>query len=290
MSILKYIKPVTLLFSLSFVFISTIVMAEDHKTFNEVEREVLAHRGASGDYPQSTSLAFQMALEQGADILEMDVHLSLDGHVIVNHDKDFSQTTDSDNKVADLTLADIKALDAGYRFSKDGGETYPFRATGLEVLTLEEVIAYFPVKKLSIEMKVNDEQLADSLWAILDRNGLHHQATVASQYTKALNHFRAVSNNSIQTSASITELTGLSLAWAAGLGGIYPAKFTLAQIPYAMISRPFLSFLQNKGITSHVWTVNEIDKIERAFDLGAKGVIGDYPDRIVQVLAARGER
>ncbi len=266
------------------------VMAKGHEKTIEVEREVLAHRGASGDYPQSTSLAFQMALEQGADILEMDVHLSLDGHVIVNHDKDFSQTTDSDDKVADLTLADIKALDAGYMFSKDGGETYPFRATGLEVLTLEEVIAYFPFHQLSIEMKVNDEQLADTLWAILDRNGLHHQATVASQYTKALKHFRTVSNNSIQTSASISELTGLSLAWAAGLGGIYSANFELAQIPYAMISRPFLSFLQDKGITSHVWTVNEIDKIQRAFDLGAVGVIGDYPDRIVQVLIERGER
>ncbi|WP_299495322.1 glycerophosphodiester phosphodiesterase [uncultured Shewanella sp.] len=288
MPLFKYIKLLHISSTLALLFLPSITMASENE--NLIQREVLAHRGASGDYPQSTWLAFQMALDQGADVLEMDVHLSKDGHVIVNHDNDFSKTAGNHSQVADLTLSEIKTFDAGYMFSTDGGETFPFRAMGLEVLTLEEVINYFPSYKLSIEMKVNNEQLADKLWAILDRNGLHEHAVVASQYTKALKHFRLVSHHSIRTSASISELTGLSLAWAAGLGRIYSANFELAQLPYAMITRPFLSFLQNKGITSHVWTVNEWDKIERAFELGANGVIGDYPDRIVQVLTARGER
>lgn len=257
---------------------------------DSIEHEILAHRGASGNYPQSTWLAFQIALNQGADTLEMDVHLSKDGHIIVNHDKDLIKTAGQDKNIEALTLAEIKSMDAGYMFSKDNGSNYPFRGVGLEVLTLEEIINYFPFRQLSIEMKVNDEQLADKLWSLLDQNGLHNNAVVASQYSKALKHFRLLANGSIKTSASITELTGLSLAWAAGLGGIYDAKFELAQLPYAMISKPFLTFLREKGIKSHVWTVNDTDKIKRAFGLGADGVIGDYPDRIYQTLAELGER
>ncbi|MCL1126588.1 glycerophosphodiester phosphodiesterase [Shewanella surugensis] len=256
----------------------------------DIIHEILAHRGASGDYPQSSWLAFQIALNQGADTLEMDVHLSKDGHIIVNHDKDLTQTTGHDKNIADLTLAEIKAMDAGYMFSKDEGSHYPFRGVGLEVLALDEVLAYFPFRQLSIEMKVNDEQLADKLWSLLDQNGLHNNVVVASQYSKVLKHFRLLANGSIKTSASITELTGLSLAWATGFGAIYDAEFEVAQIPYTMISKPFLTFLREKGIKSHVWTVNDTDKIKRAFDLGAEGVIGDYPDRIHQILVERGER
>lgn len=254
------------------------------------DREILAHRGASGMYPQSTWLAFQKALDQGADVLEMDVHLSKDNVVIVNHDADFTKTTGSDEKVEDLTLNQIKQMDAGYAFTKDGGESYPFRGMGLEVLTLREVMEFFPSIPLNIEMKANKEALADKVWGLIQEFNAENHSAVASQHTKAMNHFRDVSQGQVKTSATIAELTAASVAWSTGFGWAYSPKFDLAQIPYAIITKPYLDWFRDKGVRTHIWTVNDADDIKRAFDLGADGVIGDYPDRIYQDLVNRGER
>ncbi len=253
-------------------------------------REILAHRGASGMYPQSTWLAFDQALQQGADVLEMDVHLSKDDVVIVNHDEDFTKTTGSNELVKNLTLAEIKMMDAGYKFSPDGGATFPFRGMGLEVLTLEEVLTYFPNENINVEMKANSRLLAEKLWALIRDAGAESRSAVASQHTKAMNQFREVSNGKVKTSATIAELTAASIAWSTGFGWAYKPKFQLAQIPYAIVTKPYLDFFRKKGVKSHVWTVNDADKIERVFELGADGVIGDYPDRIYQALVERGER
>lgn len=241
-------------------------------------------------YPQSTWLAFEKAVEQGADVLEMDVHLSKDNVIIVNHDADFTQTTGNSSDVEDLTLDEIKQLDAGHGFTLDGGATYPYRGIGLEVLTLSEVMEYFPNGNINIEMKANKEALAEALWALIQEKGFLEQAVVASQHTRAMNRFRELANGQVRTSATIGELTAASVAWGTGFGWAYTPEFQLAQIPYAIVTKPYLDWFRSKGVRTHVWTVNDPDDIKRAFDLGADGVIGDYPDRIYDDLVQRGER
>ncbi|MCP4106224.1 MAG: glycerophosphodiester phosphodiesterase [Desulfobacteraceae bacterium] len=251
--------------------------------------QVIAHRGASGDYPQSTELAFQRAMEMGSDVLELDIHLSNDGYLIINHDSDFSSTVGNSGQIEDMTLAQIKQLDAGYLFTKDDGDTYPYRGTGLEFLTLTEMTDLFPGVRLEVEMKANDDDLAEALWEVIQTFHLQGSIVVVSQHTGVINHFRDIADD-VYTGATIAEQVAASFAYGLGFGWTYRPKYDVIQMPYEVISRGFVEFFKDKGVFVHVWTVNDVSDIRRSLDLGVEGVIGDYPDRIYSVLEERGDR
>ncbi|GAB2889546.1 glycerophosphodiester phosphodiesterase [Microbulbifer echini] len=252
--------------------------------------EILAHRGASGEYPQGTALAFDMALEQGADILEMDVHLSKDHYIIINHDADLKDNAGVPDKIEDLTLSEIKVLDAGYKFTLDGGKSYPFRSQGLTLITLNEIFERYPDGVFNIEIKPNDKTLSEVLWQVISDYRMEQQVTVASQHSKAMNHFRDISYGGVRTSASIGELIEASLAWSSGFGWAFRPKFDVAQLPYGITTKPYVRFFQKKGVIVDLWTVNDEEHIERSISLGVDGIIGDYPDRIYRALVDAGER
>ncbi|MFC3151282.1 glycerophosphodiester phosphodiesterase [Litoribrevibacter euphylliae] len=252
--------------------------------------EILAHRGASGEYPQGTALAFQKALEQGADILELDVHLSKDQHVIINHDADLKKNVGISDKIKDLTLAELKTLDAGHEFTIDDGASYPFRNQGLQLLALNELFELFPYERFNVEIKVNDETLAERVWKLISDYQLQDRVVVASQHSKAMKHFRNVSYGDVKTSATIAELVEASIAWSTGFGWAFKPKFDVAQLPFSITTKPYVRFFQGKGVTVDLWTVNDVDDIERAVSLGVDGIIGDYPGRIYDVLEDMGQR
>src|SRR5436305_4189313 len=106
-----------------------------------LERRVLdyAHQGGALEAPSSTLVAFRRAVEVGADALEMDVHATADGELVVCHDATVDATTDGTGAIAAMTLAEVRNLDNGYRFTPDGGSTFPYRGQGLRVATLREV-------------------------------------------------------------------------------------------------------------------------------------------------------
>ena len=104
---------------------------------------VVAHRGASADAPENTMPAFRLAVEQGADAIELDLHLSSDGELVVVHDAELDRTTDRTGAIASLTMQQIREADAGYRFEVADG-SFPFRGQGLRVPTLAEVLDWLP--------------------------------------------------------------------------------------------------------------------------------------------------
>ncbi|WP_444893472.1 glycerophosphodiester phosphodiesterase [Microbulbifer sp. TRSA001] len=252
--------------------------------------DILAHRGASGEYPQGTALAFDMALEQGADILELDIHLSKDQYIIINHDVDLKENTGVADKIEDLTLGEIKALDAGHEFSPDNGSTYPFRNQGHTLLTLNELFERYPSAIFNIEIKPNDKVLSEILWQVIVDYRMEQQVTVASQHNKAMGHFRDISGGYIRTSATIGELIEASLAWSSGFGWAFKPDFDVAQLPYSITTKPYVRFFQSKGVAVDLWTVNDMEDIERSISLGVDGIIGDFPGRVYQALESAGER
>jgi len=99
--------------------------------------QVIAHRGGAGLRPENTLAAFQHAAQLGADVLEMDLRVAADGAIVVMHDATVERTTDGAGAVASLKLAELKRLDAGYRWSPDGGATFPYRGRGVRVPALQ---------------------------------------------------------------------------------------------------------------------------------------------------------
>lgn len=104
---------------------------------------VVAHRGAQTEAPENTLEAFRLAVEQGADAIELDVHLTTDGELVVIHDDTLERTTDRTGTVARLTIEEIRQADAGAGFAGADG-SFPFRGRGLRVPTLSEVLDWLP--------------------------------------------------------------------------------------------------------------------------------------------------
>ena len=92
----------------------------------------IAHRGGAEIAPENTLEGFREGLRVGAGVLELDVHTTADGHVVVIHDDTVDRTTDGTGAVREMSFAEIRRLDAGYRFTPDGGETFPYRGQGIK--------------------------------------------------------------------------------------------------------------------------------------------------------------
>ena len=91
---------------------------------------VIAHQGGDGVWPGDTMYAFEKAVEIGADVLEMDAHITKDGRIVLMHDEKVDRTTDGTGLIEDMTLDELKQLDAAYKWSNDDGQTFPVSRTG----------------------------------------------------------------------------------------------------------------------------------------------------------------
>jgi glycerophosphoryl diester phosphodiesterase len=127
-----------------------------------------AHRGGAKIVPENTLEGFREGLRVGAGVLELDVHATADGHVVVIHDETVDRTTDGSGAVREMTLAEVKRLDAGYWFTPDGGKTYPYRGEGVRVPTLEEVYRQFPDVPINVEIKGERPGIEEEVWRIIE--------------------------------------------------------------------------------------------------------------------------
>ena len=123
-----------------------------HPYFELPSPIVIGHRGAAGERPENTLAAFAHGLETGAEILESDLHLTRDGVVVMAHDETVDRTTEGSGPLREFSFAELSKLDAGYRFSADGGRTFPFRGQGLRIPTLEEGLKVFPGARFNLEL------------------------------------------------------------------------------------------------------------------------------------------
>ncbi|HJQ29825.1 MAG TPA: glycerophosphodiester phosphodiesterase family protein, partial [Rubrobacter sp.] len=153
----------------------------------------LAHRGASALAPENTLEAFRMAVEAGAGGLELDVHLTRDGHVVVIHDETVERTTNGTGSVSGMNLAELRGFDAGYRFSPDGGRTRPYGGRGLRVPTLAEVLQEFPGVAVNIDMKAVRPGIEAAVLEVLREAGAEGRALVVSSKHGAVRRFRRIS-------------------------------------------------------------------------------------------------
>src|SRR5215470_8949667 len=114
----------------------------------------IAHRGGAHLAPENTLPAFRAAVERWrTDMLELDLHATRDGELVVSHDPTVQRCTDGDGRIADQTFAELQRLDAGFHFSSDGGRTHPFRGQGARMPTFREVLRAFPGLRLNVEVK-----------------------------------------------------------------------------------------------------------------------------------------
>ena len=270
--------------------------AEAHPFFAQDKGRplVMAHRGGAGLWPENTLYAFERAVEMGVDVLETEIHSTADNNLVLLHDSTVNRTTNGTGPISSITLDELKTLDAGFTWTRDGGRTYPFRGKGITVPTLEEVFISLPTVRINIDIKQINISLAAPLCQTIRSFGMADKVMVASFNAKALNNFRQVCPE-VATSASKREVTLFFFLNLIYLGSAYRATYQAFQVPeyssgLRVLTRGFLDTAHARNLKVHVWTINEVVDMERLVKMGVDGIITDYPDRLIPLLKERGRR
>ena len=246
-------------------------------------RPVIAHRGASGSAPENTIAAFEVAVAESADAIELDVRLTADGVPVVLHDPTLDRTTSHQGPIGAVAADRLRDIDAGARFTPDGGRTYPFRGSGVQVPTLTEVLRAFPLMPFLIEIK--EAQAQEAVKRVLLEEGAVLRSVLASEQDAALTSFR--------------EPPFAVAACGGEIGALYRAvlfRRVPAAVPYRALSVPvrhrglpvptraFVAAARRLGCPVHVWTINDPSVAKRLWGVGVCGIVTNFPDKI---LAAR---
>ena len=241
---------------------------------------IFAHRGASAHAPENTLAAFELALAQEAEGIELDVKLSADGHVVAMHDATVDRTTDGHGRVKDLSLSDLRSLDAGNFF--DG------KYRGEKVPTLEEVFEAVG-KRLFINVELTNyetpgDHLVESACMLIKKFGLQNQILFSSFFASNLSKARGLLP---EVPRGLLALDGLLGAWARSFGfafGRYQALHpNLRDVTPHQIQR-----VHRLNRRVHVWTVNAAEDMRRLFNWGVDAIFTDDPQLAIQVRKEAG--
>jgi len=249
---------------------------------------VIAHQGGDGVWPGETMFAYQHAADLGVDVLEMDIHITKDGELILMHDETVDRTTDGTGEIESMTLAELKQLDAGYDWTPDEGKTFPFRGQGITVTTLEEVFQSFPDKNMTIEIKKSNTSMIKPFCELIRQHDMQDKVLVASFYDDKMKEFRAECPE-VATSSAKQETTVFVLMSKAFLSGFYSPKFNSLQVPeesggITVMTPSFVKASHARGLAVEVWTINDVDTMQKLIDWDVDGLITDRPDLMMELL------
>lgn len=252
---------------------------------------LIAHRGGSLLAPENTLLAFRRALQWWrADVLEIDVQPTRDGDCVVIHDATVDRTTDGTGPVSRFSVEELRALDAGYRFTPDGGATYPFRGRGIRISTLREVLEALPGARVNVEIKDGRAQQAvhRTVWAA----GAAHRVLIAAGDSRNRSLFHDYPG---PTSAGGQDLYAFYAMHLTRTTRLYRPPVDAFQMPERsggrqVLDRRWVREAHAHNVAVHVWTVDEEADMRRLLDWGVDGIISDRPDRLARVLHQKAGR
>ena len=280
-----------------------------------------AHRGGVIDFPENTLYAYAEVARAGADVLEMDVYQTRDNELVILHDLDVDRTTNGSGNVVDLTLAELRQLDAAYWFVPGAGtphdrpeEDYVFRgiATGdkppppgygaadFRIPTLEEALQRFPHNLINIELKPDLDGTGDyeaQIASLLQRYGRYTDLIAASFVDEAVNNFKAVAP-CVYTSVPLEQGFALVLG---SIGEspmppvpehiafqVPPDSSQISQVPdnffLEVVTPDFIADSHAVNLAVQVWTINTCEEMLRMIELGVDAIMTDRPLLLEDIL------
>ncbi len=238
---------------------------------------VIGHRGNRAWAPENTLVSFREAVALGVDALEFDLRVSRDGGLVVMHDETLDRTTDGRGPVASLTAAELGRLDAGARFTRDGGLTFPWRGRGARISTFDEVIESLPAD-LPCIIELKSPASTELLRAAVARHRIAHRIIVAGFDAAATRPLRGAG---FALGASTPDV--VRLLWPALAGRrveslpfqalCIPPRWHGIPVPIAALARA----ARGSGCVTHVWTINDPAHALRLWSAGVQGIISDDP-------------
>jgi glycerophosphoryl diester phosphodiesterase len=248
-------------------------------------KRLYAHRGASAERPENTMAAFERAVELGVDALEMDVHATRDGRLVVAHDDTASRMCGARLAWTDLDLADAQALDAGWGFVAADGSR-PFAGRGIHVPTFDEVLESFPTMRLNVDLK--GARAVDLALELLRRFHAEDRVLLATFQTStavAVRRHGYAGDTGLSQGEMVTLLGLPALAWRQ-----LPFTGNAAQVPVShgpiRFDRPtFIAKCHSLGLRVDFWTIDDPAEAARLLGLGADGIMTNDPATIRPIFA-----
>ena len=289
-----------------------------------MERRVLniAHRGGAIEAPENTLFAYEQALAAGADVLEMDVYITADDEIVVLHDDTVDRTTNGSGSVGDLTLEELKDLDAAYWYATGRGTShdadeadYIYRgiATGekrppkrpkpergrydpndFRIPTLQEMLERFPDEMMVIELKPGPDETGAYEAAVADlltSFGRTDDVIVVSFLDSHLEIFKTLAPD-VDTAVATAQA---GLFWASSQGplpGTPSVRHKALQVPptlgVTVVTPDFVTDAHANDLAVHVWTINDAAEMASFLDMDVDGIMTDAPSTLEALLQERG--
>ena len=220
---------------------------------------IIAHRGASLEMPENTLGAFRLAIEQGADGLEFDLHLSADGVPVIIHDATLERTTNGNGRVADWTFEQLQVLDAG------NGEQIP---------SLDQLFSEFGGSTLyNIELKnysIWKTGIEQTVRQLIQHFNLEQQVLISSFQPAHLRRYRNLPDNRTNPLTALVRYKGFGIT-----RHFYRGE---ADHPWhQMVDENYMDWATRNNLRVHTWTVDDLDEARRLTDLGVHGIITNRP-------------
>jgi glycerophosphoryl diester phosphodiesterase len=232
---------------------------------------IIAHRGASGEAPENTLAAFQLALEQGCDALELDIHLSIDGKLMVCHDSTIDRTTNASGRIVDIVASQLRTYDAGIWFNKKfKGQQIPFLAEVFEMIP-QDIIINIEIKMIPEYENKIEQKLVDLL---IEKDRLSNVVISSFDHTCLVRLMK------------MEPRTKIGLLYQHKL--INPVEYAARlNVPvfslhphYKSIKEQDIIKAKSFGISVYPWTVDHIKDMRNLINKGVSGIITNYPVRM----------
>lgn len=251
---------------------------------------VIAHADDSGSglWPGNTLTFLDGVAGLGVDVLEMDIHLTRDGVIVLMHDNTVDRTTNGSGAISALTLAELQALEVGDNWSNDDGQTYPYQGQGLKVPTLAEVFERFPTYPINLEIKEATPSLVVPLCVLIREHHKENQVIVASAHDSAMRELRATCPE-VATAPSADQVRTFVYLHFVGLTGIISPDYQAFQVPerssnITVVTPSFVAAAHQRNVQIHIWTINDPADMQRFISMGVDGIMTDRPDVLMDLL------
>lgn len=247
-----------------------------------------AHRGGAFVWPENTVVAFTEAAKAYPGILlEADARLSADGHVVLLHDDTVNRTTNGTGRPEEMTLAELKSLDAACHFSLDRGKTFPYRGQGITIPTLDEVLQAVPHERFQIEAKGSPE-LMEAIVESVRRNNAGHRVLLCSFFPPSMVRLRELAPDWARTYDFDTGEELMRALREGGWDAYEPRDHVLSMmeehLEHYRLAPEEIRLIREKGILFQIHTPNSVAALRKYLDLGVDSILTDRPDLLAELL------
>ncbi len=250
-------------------------------------KRLYAHRGAAAEEPENTLPGFERAHFYGVHGLEMDVHMTSDGEIVVAHDEDGLRMCNEHAKIRHTPYSVLSTWDAGWGFTEADGQR-PFAGKDYRIPRFAEILDAFPDMIINVDLKQRSPSMVDAMLRIIADAKASERVILASFSQCTLLHLRMRGYSGL-TSLGVVELLS-SFALPSFITGHLPLRGQAAQIPteqsgFTLATPKRIAKLQSGGARVDFWTINDPAEAKRLLDMGADGIMTDDPKRLAPVFA-----